>query len=83
MEPVNEIVINSLELEVENVRIVGENGTKIDACSVEINLRDEQILLKFPEMLEAGQHVLHLEFKGVILNKMKGFYSSKYIRYEY
>lgn len=40
--------------------------------------KQETATLKFPKPLPTGDGSLHLEFTGILNDKMKGFYRSKY-----
>lgn len=79
-EPVFEIVLNSLELELDNVRLMDDKtGQEIAVSEVVLNAESERAEFKFPSLLQPGQYNLRLTFKGVVTDKLKGLYYSKYL----
>jgi hypothetical protein len=47
---------------------------------VVLDVENEKAVFKLSSVLQPGQYHLKLEFKGVIIDKLKGFYCSKYLR---
>ncbi len=79
-EPVFEIVLNSLELELDNVRLIDDKtGQEIAISEVVLNAESERVEFKFPSLLQPGQYSLQLTFKGAVTDKLKGLYYSKYL----
>ncbi|KOB73217.1 putative Aminopeptidase N [Operophtera brumata] len=79
--PINDIVLNCLDLEVSNVKLEYEGGTD-SVClpsEVKLDVADETATISFAEPLSAGEATLHCEFTGEINDKMKGLYRSKYL----
>ena len=79
VEPVSEIVLNSLDLELSGVKVVPENGQEIAVEDVKLDVENEKAVFTLPSVLQPGQITLKLSFKGVIIDKLKGFYCSKYV----
>ena len=79
VEPVNKIRLNSLELELSNVSVIVENGEEIAISDVTIDTENESAIFSLPLFLQPGQVHLKLSFKGAIIDKLKGFYCSKYV----
>ena len=79
VEPVDEIVLNSLDLELSDVKVIPENGAEISLDDVKLDVENEKAVFKLPSALQPGQITLKLAFKGVIIDKLKGFYCSKYV----
>lgn len=77
----DEIVLNSLELELDNVRIADATGQETPIHQVQLDVENEKAVFKLPTKLQPGQYHLKLAFKGAIIDKLKGFYCSKYTRY--
>ena len=81
VEPVDQIELNSIELQLSDAVIVAENGKETPVASVEIIAEKEKAIFKLAAKLQPGTVQLKLAFKGVIIDKLKGFYCSKYTRY--
>ncbi|PYH98352.1 aminopeptidase B [Aspergillus ellipticus CBS 707.79] len=74
-----EIVLNSKEIEVQNVEIYGSDGKKLAKVSeITYDTKSERVTLKFPEEISPADAVLSINFTGTINNAMAGFYRSKY-----
>lgn len=61
--------------------IVSDNGAESPVASVEIDAEKEKAIFKLATTLQPGTAHLKLAFKGTIIDKLKGFYCSKYTRY--
>lgn len=75
------IVLNTLELELDNVRVTNAAGTETSVSEVVLDAENEKAVFKLASLLQPGEYHLKLEFKGAIIDKLKGFYCSKYVRY--
>ncbi|NP_001268818.1 puromycin-sensitive aminopeptidase-like isoform X1 [Bombyx mori] len=81
VNPTNVIVLNSLDLDLKNVKLQYNDGSNsaIIPSSVELSTTDETASIYFSESLLEGEATLYSEFTGEINDKMKGLYRSKYI----
>lgn len=79
VEPVSEIALNSLDLELSDVKVVHEDGQIINIHDVKLDVENEKAIFTLPSVLQPGRVMLKLSFKGVIIDKLKGFYCSKYV----
>lgn len=61
-----------------NVKVFSEAGEEVPVASVNIDQENEKATFKLGASLQPGQYSLKLDFKGVIIDKLKGFYYSKY-----
>jgi puromycin-sensitive aminopeptidase len=75
--PTAEIVLNAAELEIQHACVKDSKGSKVDAQIAYDNER-ERASLKFPQTLSPGEYKLHLDFTGVLNDKLHGFYRSSY-----
>jgi puromycin-sensitive aminopeptidase len=75
-ERTDEIVLNALELEIDSVAI--ERGGVAVAGRAELEPERERAHLKFPEALEPGEGKLKIAFRGILNDKLHGFYRSQY-----
>lgn len=74
------IVLNSFALEIENPTLLFENGKPIEACNVALDDETEIAVFTFPSVIEPGEYILKLSFRGAIKNNLKGFYCSRYYK---
>lgn len=66
-KPTKEIILHCLEMEIES-----------EGAKVSYNEKNETATLIFPKAIPAGKYDLKLKFKGILNDKMRGFYRSKY-----
>ncbi|XP_076372940.1 puromycin-sensitive aminopeptidase-like protein [Tachypleus tridentatus] len=76
------VVLNVLELQVKLACFTREGGLEQNATNIEVSQDDERLILTFGQPLTVGKGELYLEFSGVLNEKMKGFYRSKYMSLE-
>lgn len=77
----NFIVLNAAELTVSNeaVSFTNRDSSKVFKPSkVELFEDDEILVLEFFEEIPTGLGVLAIQFEGILNDRMKGFYRSKY-----
>ncbi|XP_013782586.1 puromycin-sensitive aminopeptidase-like [Limulus polyphemus] len=72
------VVLNVLELQVKLARFTREDKLEQNATNIKVSQDDERVILTFDQPLTVGKGELYLEFSGVLNEKMKGFYRSKY-----
>ena len=80
VEPVDHIVLNSLELELAGVGLKSESGESVPVDRVELDPKEEKATFRLSGKIQPGLYQLEMSFKGVIIDKLKGFYCSKYTR---
>jgi len=76
-QPTAEIVLNAIELEVDRA-VVEHGGQRLTATAVELDPVNERARLRFGETLEAGLWSLTMTFRGILNDKLHGFYRSQY-----
>lgn len=76
-EPTKEILLNALELEILECNISNTRGETFEA-SVSFDVESERAALTFKEELSAGTWKLFMKFKGILNDKLHGFYRSTY-----
>ncbi|MCC7529590.1 MAG: M1 family metallopeptidase, partial [Candidatus Melainabacteria bacterium] len=74
-KPVDKIVLNAKELEIEEAYVYRMDGTKFLA-KVELDAVTEMASLQFAGEVGPGAWKLYLSFKGIINDRLKGFYRS-------
>jgi puromycin-sensitive aminopeptidase len=77
LEPISEIVLNAAELDIKHACVSDGSGKKVEA-SVSYDEKRERALLKLTESVAAGQYKLHIDFSGILNDKLHGFYRSSY-----
>jgi len=77
-EPTAEVVLNAAELEIDEAtaEVAGADGP-LDAA-VALDAGAERATLTFDRPLPAGEARLHLRFRGVLNDKLVGFYRSTF-----
>lgn len=76
----NQIILNSLDLNIRSAEYQSASGTVYAPTNVLLSVEEEHLTLVFAEQLPVGEGLLRLVFTGEINDKMKGFYRSKYVR---
>ncbi|KAM3966164.1 puromycin-sensitive aminopeptidase [Aphomia sociella] len=77
-----EIVLNSLDLELTNVKLQYNDGganSILNPVEVRLSVPNETVSIVFDKPLPEGEATLYCEFTGEINDKMKGLYRSKYL----
>src|SRR5258708_3498333 len=74
---VKEITLHAAELEIESVEWIHKSN-EAWAGKISYDHQTETAALAFPKILEKGKGQLKLKFKGILNDKMRGFYRSKY-----
>jgi puromycin-sensitive aminopeptidase len=73
----DEVVLNAADLDIGAVRLVTAGGPTLVGRA---ELADQQAVLHFDAAVPAGSgHVLHLDFTGVLNDKLHGFYRSSFV----
>lgn len=77
-KPVTKITLHSKELEIETAEIlVGK--TKVFASKIIYDEKSETATFVFKQKIPVGKTKLALVFKGILNDKMRGFYKSTYV----
>ncbi|XP_022199071.2 puromycin-sensitive aminopeptidase isoform X2 [Nilaparvata lugens] len=75
-ESVNEIILNSFELQIGKVELTDVNG-EVHKPQPTLLAEDESLILKFEKQLPCGEASIYFEFVGELNDKLIGFYRSK------
>jgi puromycin-sensitive aminopeptidase len=76
-EPVAEVLLNAIELDVEKAEFVDATGRRVTAI-IQLDAKTERCRLTVKETLALGPWQLHLSFKGTLNDQLRGFYRSSY-----
>lgn len=71
------ITLHSADLEIQSVEFIHKNKERW-AGNISYNAEAETATFAFPKKLSSGKGQLKLIFKGILNDKMRGFYRSKY-----
>ncbi|MDP3973793.1 MAG: M1 family metallopeptidase [Candidatus Daviesbacteria bacterium] len=74
----NEITLHSMELEIESAEWIHKTD-ETWAGKIAYDTKSETATFTFPKVMEKGKGELRLKFKGILNDKMRGFYRSKYV----
>ncbi len=74
-EPVRELVLNALELEIATAAV---DDKPLAKTAIKIDKKTELLTLTLPEELPAGDHILSLTFTGKINQQGQGLFYCKY-----
>jgi len=78
LKPVTEVVLNAAELDIDEVSMVDAGGERHRSSGISYDVDEERATFTFDEQLDPGQWRLHSSFKGVLNDKLRGFYRSTY-----
>ncbi|MBN2533352.1 MAG: M1 family metallopeptidase [Spirochaetales bacterium] len=74
-EPAGEVRLKALELDIESCRLTG--GSEEKECRFKLDEKKEELIITLPGM-HTGDISLSISYKGLINDKMAGFYRSSY-----
>jgi puromycin-sensitive aminopeptidase len=77
-EPVREIVLNAVDLDISGGSLASPDGRRIDVGEVRIDPETERAFLSLTAEAAPGEWTLHLDFRGELNEKLVGFYRSTY-----
>jgi aminopeptidase N len=77
-QPVERIVLNALDLEIHDGWLSYDDGTVLRLERVDLDPEHQRASLWFEAPVVAGEWSLHLEFRGELNDKLRGFYRSTY-----
>src|SRR5690348_16214450 len=73
-----EIVLHTADLEIEGTKYF--NGKEeVIPSKTSFDKKSETVTFNFPKTLPAGNATLNLKFKGILNDKLRGFYRSKHV----
>ena len=75
--PVTEVVLNALELDIDEAWVVDSGGDRHDA-TVRLDVESERAFLGLGAELPAGTATVHARFRGILNDKLHGFYRSTF-----
>lgn len=73
-----EITLHSADLEIDSAELL-HKSKDVWAGKIAYNEKAETVTLAFPKTIEEGKGILKIIFRGILNDKMRGFYRSKYM----
>ncbi len=77
-EPTSEVILNAVDLELGSGWATDRAGRRVEVANARLEAETERAHLALVEPLEPGAWVLHLEFRGKLSDRLRGFYRSSY-----
>ncbi|KAL5290109.1 NPEPPS family protein [Megaselia abdita] len=72
-----EITLNALEINIVKANLVKDDNSTLNTKSIKYSTENETVTLEFEEVVPQ-KATLNMHFNGILNDKMKGFYRSKY-----
>ena len=76
-EATSELVGNAIELEIDSATVELPDGTRQPAA-IELDEATERFFARLKAALPPGEATLHLAFRGILNDKLRGFYRSTF-----
>lgn len=76
-KPVKEITLHAVELEI-NLAELKTTSYELPATSISYDEKSENATISFGKIIPKGETKLKIKFTGILNDKMRGFYRSKY-----
>ncbi|HEY2301140.1 MAG TPA: M1 family metallopeptidase, partial [Acidimicrobiales bacterium] len=76
-DPVTEVVLNAIELEIHEVELNDEAGNRLEG-TVALDEAEQRAVITLEGTAEPGIWNLHLTFTGILNDKLHGFYRSTF-----
>ncbi len=73
------LTLHSKEIDIETAHMSDMWKNKIFAGKISYNKKSETVTFLFPKIIEKGKVNLIIIFQGILNDKMRGFYRSKYL----
>ncbi len=77
VEPVSDIVLNAVELDIAGVELSAGNGLRREA-QAELDAERERLVVRLDGPVDPGGWRLRVDFAGILNDQLRGFYRSVY-----
>jgi puromycin-sensitive aminopeptidase len=78
LEATNTLVLNAAELQVDGASLEDGAGRRLSAELVSVDPETERLTVEFGAVAEPGSWTLRLGFRGILNDKLRGFYRSTF-----
>lgn len=79
VKQVNEIILNAVDIETKKIVLQGDGAGLFTPQKIDLSSEDETLKLTFSNAIPPGTYTLEIIFSGVLNDKLKGLYRSKYV----
>jgi puromycin-sensitive aminopeptidase len=76
-EPVDQIVLNAIELEILEASLVDDEGNRLDG-TITLDETEQRAIIALSGTAQPGHWTLQLTFTGILNDKLRGFYRSTF-----
>jgi len=76
---VDTVELNSAELTFDKATLEYADGARVESATVTLNEETEKAAIKFAQNLRTGPAKLQITYTGLLNDKLRGFYRSKYV----
>jgi puromycin-sensitive aminopeptidase len=78
VEPTNTVVLNAAELEIAEASLRNHEGQRLSPEVIDLDPETERLTIELDAIAEPGTWFLHVRFRGVLNDKLRGFYRSTF-----
>lgn len=78
VEEVSEVWLNAAELQISGASVEKVGGDTMEASSVTLHEDSERAQITLPSALRPAKHIIRADFTGILNDKLRGFYRSKF-----
>jgi len=78
LKPTREIVLNSIELTIQPATLTTSSGKTLTSKKPRLDEKAETATFEFGEALPSGRATLRVGFAGILNDRLRGFYRSRY-----
>ena len=75
---IDTITLNSSELELNSCQLSSKHGRVLSTKLISEDKDSETISINFEEQISPGNYILFISYKGILNDKLRGFYRSQY-----
>lgn len=79
IQQVKEIILNAVDIEISKISLQGSDAGIQLPKETNLSTVDETLTLRFSDPIPVGQYTLNIVFSGVLNDKLRGLYRSKYL----
>ncbi len=76
--PTSEVWLNAAELEIHSASIESADGESQEASAITLHEKEERAQIALANEVSAGNYVLRVSFTGILNDKLRGFYLSRF-----
>ena len=78
-EPTHSLTCNAIELEIERAWVELSDGRRLEPTAITLDTETERVTFGFDQPLAVGDVTLETRFRGILNDKLRGFYRSTFV----